>query len=227
MSGRGFLDRWADRKRAARAAEAERKPEAEAERKPDSAAAGSEAAGAEATEIGAATEPARPADEEMSAEELERLPPIEQAQTSADLRPYLQRGVPASLRRAALRRMWSLNPAIRDHVDPALDYAWDFNAGTGGQAVAAAGVARLLGSAVQRAADTAPGPARTGPPPRSAPRDGSEATAEDVQAPAPADQAQPGPAPTTRDAHEEPLQRRRRHGAAAPQPGGSDAARRG
>ncbi|TIY05569.1 MAG: DUF3306 domain-containing protein, partial [Mesorhizobium sp.] len=30
------------------------------------------------------------------------------------------------LKRAALRRMWSLDPAIRDHIGPS-EYAWDFN----------------------------------------------------------------------------------------------------
>jgi hypothetical protein len=35
--------------------------------------------------------------------------------------------VPQILRNAAMRRMWVLDPAIRDYVDPALDYAYDWN----------------------------------------------------------------------------------------------------
>jgi hypothetical protein len=34
--------------------------------------------------------------------------------------------VPEALKLAALRRMWTLDPAIRDYVGPA-EYAWDFN----------------------------------------------------------------------------------------------------
>jgi hypothetical protein len=38
----------------------------------------------------------------------------------------MQAGVPQALRRAALARIWSLDPAIRDFREMA-DYDWDFN----------------------------------------------------------------------------------------------------
>ena len=41
-------------------------------------------------------------------------------------RAFLQRGVPASLTRAALRRAWSADPAIRDFVGLS-ENSWDFN----------------------------------------------------------------------------------------------------
>jgi hypothetical protein len=155
MSERGFLGRWSGRKRAAR--EEERRdteqPADAAAGAPDGRPGAEDAGGPDRDETGAVA-PAgdENGEEPISEEELARLPPVAEAERSADLRPYLRRGVPPELRRAALRRMWSLNPAIRDYVDPALDYAWDFNAPATGQATAAAGVARLLGTAVRDAA---------------------------------------------------------------------------
>jgi len=37
------------------------------------------------------------------------------------------RNVPEHLRNAALRKSWALDPAIRNYVNPALDYAYDWN----------------------------------------------------------------------------------------------------
>ena len=50
----------------------------------------------------------------------------------------MQKGVPEALRNAALRKMWVLDPSIRNYVGEALDYAWDWNApggvpGSGGE----------------------------------------------------------------------------------------------
>jgi hypothetical protein len=39
----------------------------------------------------------------------------------------LQKGVPEHLRNAALRKSWALDPAIRNYVNPALEYAYDWN----------------------------------------------------------------------------------------------------
>jgi hypothetical protein len=44
-----------------------------------------------------------------------------------DLSLFMRSGVPVSLRNAALRRMWALDPAIRDRVGDALEYAYDWN----------------------------------------------------------------------------------------------------
>jgi len=61
-------------------------------------------------------------------EDMLELPPIETLMSASDFRPFMRPGVPDALRLAALRRLWALDPAIRDFVSPALDYAWDWNA---------------------------------------------------------------------------------------------------
>ncbi|MEA2841770.1 MAG: hypothetical protein QOF41_3100 [Methylobacteriaceae bacterium] len=68
-----------------------------------------------------------PALPELTAEELAQLPRIEDLTPETDLTPFLRSGIPAGLRNAALRRMWALDPAIRDSMGDALDYAYDWN----------------------------------------------------------------------------------------------------
>lgn len=63
----------------------------------------------------------------ISEDELAALPSLEEFTPGTDIRPFLRKGVPQPLRNAALRKMWLLTPAIRDHKDPAVDYAWDWN----------------------------------------------------------------------------------------------------
>jgi len=55
------------------------------------------------------------------------LPPIASIGAGSDIRPYLAPGVPQDLTRAALRRAWSTDPAIRDYIDPS-ENSWDFSA---------------------------------------------------------------------------------------------------
>jgi hypothetical protein len=55
------------------------------------------------------------------------LPPIESLEAGSDIRAFLQKNVPPDLTRAALRRAWSADPAIRDFVGLS-ENAWDFNA---------------------------------------------------------------------------------------------------
>jgi len=55
------------------------------------------------------------------------LPPIQSITAETDIRAFLRAGVPAELTRAALRRAWASDPAIRNFVGLA-DYDWDFNA---------------------------------------------------------------------------------------------------
>jgi hypothetical protein len=59
--------------------------------------------------------------------DLSKLPPLESIGANSDITAFLQRGVPASLTRAALRRAWSSDPAIRDFVGLS-ENSWDFNA---------------------------------------------------------------------------------------------------
>ena len=55
------------------------------------------------------------------------LPTIESIGAESDIRAFLEAGVPDDLARAALRRVWSLDPAIRDFVGLS-ENSWDFNA---------------------------------------------------------------------------------------------------
>lgn len=53
------------------------------------------------------------------------LPPIDSITVGTDIRSFLQSGVPATLTRAALRRAWVSDPAIRDFIGIA-ENQWDF-----------------------------------------------------------------------------------------------------
>ena len=53
------------------------------------------------------------------------LPPIESITADSDIRAFLQSGVPADLTKAALRRVWTTDPAIRDFIGIA-ENQWDF-----------------------------------------------------------------------------------------------------
>lgn len=121
MSEEGFLSRWSRRKRAAGAAAASEQPEASASAAP---AAPAPAPASPAPESPGADAPLLPEFDPAS------LPPIESLSAESDFAAFLRKGVPATLQRAALRRAWSLDPAIRDFIGPA-DYAWDYNAPDG------------------------------------------------------------------------------------------------
>lgn len=55
------------------------------------------------------------------------IPELEEIVAGFDMRPFLQKGVPESLKNAALRKLWHCDPAISEFVSPALDYAHDYN----------------------------------------------------------------------------------------------------
>ena len=61
-----------------------------------------------------------------AAQPPEPLPSLDDITADGDLSAFLRSGVPTALKNAAMRKMWSLDPAIRDHVGLA-EYAWDFN----------------------------------------------------------------------------------------------------
>jgi len=111
-----FLSRWSRRKLEARR-EAERPTAApNAERPP-----------------GAAKEPPPPAPEPQETKEpevdLTALPPLDTIESGTDIKAFLQKGVPADLTRAALRRAWTADPAIRDFIGVA-ENQWDFATGS-------------------------------------------------------------------------------------------------
>jgi hypothetical protein len=100
----------------------------------------------------------------------ESLPSIDELTPQSDFSLFLRPGVPAALRSAALRRMWSLDPAIRDFIEVA-DYQWDFNT-AGGLPLGFAGefagdVKKLLAQAIGQ-----PDAAEEPEPPRVALADG-------------------------------------------------------
>lgn len=103
MSRDGFLERWSRRKLA-------EGKEPEAEQPADEPAAVVE-----------------PDEEVLDEEELAKLPSLDSFTVKTDLAPFLRRGVPQALKNAAMRKIWMLDPAVRDHVDFAVDYAWDWN----------------------------------------------------------------------------------------------------
>lgn len=57
--------------------------------------------------------------------DLSQLPSLESITSATDIRAFLTPGVPQDLTRAALRRAWAADPAIRDFVGLA-ENAWDF-----------------------------------------------------------------------------------------------------
>jgi Protein of unknown function (DUF3306) len=58
--------------------------------------------------------------------DLSKLTKVEDLTAESDITQFLQKGVPEALQKLALRRMWSLDPAIRDFVEVA-ENQWDFN----------------------------------------------------------------------------------------------------
>lgn len=63
----------------------------------------------------------------LTSEEIAALPKLEELTAESDITAFLRRGVPTSLRNAALRKIWLLDPAIRDFAGHARDYDYDWN----------------------------------------------------------------------------------------------------
>jgi uncharacterized protein DUF3306 len=122
---KSFLARWSQRKREAK------QPEREAP-------------------VADADVPSTPVAEGDAAPEfdLSTLPKLEDVTETTDITGFLRKGVPEHLRNAALRKSWALDPAIRNYVNPALEYAYDWNTpgGVPGSSEIGAGmdVARLV-----------------------------------------------------------------------------------
>lgn len=191
MSKGSFAGRWSRLKREAEAPAPETEPriEPEAEAEPE-------------------IEP------EISAEEIAALPPVETLEPGADLGPFLRRGVPRALRQAALRRMWTINPAIRDYVDPAREYALDWNAPggvPGGGAVSPSEVAAMLGRLFRPPASAEPAAA-----PPSMPAETLTETPAETPAAPPDAPAAPVVAAPAAPADPSPAAPRPRHGSATP-----------
>jgi hypothetical protein len=68
---------------------------------------------------------AEPGDEDQPSFDPATLPPIDSISAGSNVRDFLQSGVPEELTRAALRRAWTTDPAIRDFIGLA-ENQWDF-----------------------------------------------------------------------------------------------------
>ncbi|MFO1108761.1 MAG: DUF3306 domain-containing protein [Bradyrhizobium sp.] len=99
MSDEEFLKRWSRRKQEAKVAE---------QSPPAAEPAAATASNSPEPEI-----------------DLSKLPTIDSITAATDITEFLRKGIPAELSRAALRRAWAADPAIRDFVGLA-ENAWDF-----------------------------------------------------------------------------------------------------
>ena len=74
--------------------------------------------------------PAEPASDEPGGDALQALidalPKLDELTRESDFTAFLAKGVPAALRDAALRKLWSLDPELGKWSDMA-EYAWDWN----------------------------------------------------------------------------------------------------
>jgi hypothetical protein len=105
-STRRFLERWSRRKRAAE------------NRSPDD---GNLSPEDKETDTNAAAQ----SDANLPAFDPAILPPLESITATSDIRAFLAPGVPEELTRAALRRVWLIDPTIRDFIGTA-ENQWDF-----------------------------------------------------------------------------------------------------
>src|SRR3954465_13740065 len=105
---KGFLTRWSQRKQEAK--QPEPKPDAPTD---------------ESTESSGSSAPQ--GDDVTPEFDLSTLPKLEELTGSTDITAFLRKGVPEHLRNAALQKSWALDPAIRNYVSPALEYAYDWN----------------------------------------------------------------------------------------------------
>lgn len=111
-----FLSRWSRRKR-----EVERETALK-----EGAPKQSQLASDEEAARGLAERDA-PLDEATLAERIAALPSIDDICETTDVTPFMQTWVPNALRTQALRKLWTVDRAVREHVIFA-DYALDYNA---------------------------------------------------------------------------------------------------
>jgi hypothetical protein len=137
-----FLERWSKRKLANADAAAPQQKEIAPPTETEDDSAAPVARGDASNALAAKTED-KPFD-------IASLPSIESIGADTDVTAFLRPGVPADLTRAALRRAWSSDPAIRDFVG-LVENGWDFNdpnAMAGFGPIGADEAARLLAQAM-------------------------------------------------------------------------------
>jgi hypothetical protein len=116
----GFLTRWSRRKREADEAAPETRPSPSDESARPTPTDQDNVVESRAVER-------KPTESKPPEVDLSALPSLDSITATTDIRPFLVPGVPAELTRAALRRAWAADPAIRDFVGLA-ENAWDFTA---------------------------------------------------------------------------------------------------
>ncbi len=115
-----FLSRWSRRK-----LEGEHDADVAQQRPEDPTTVPSPAADATPEQSNETAEP-KP---DEPAFDITKLPSLESITSETDIRLFLQKGVPADLTRAALRRAWTADPAIRDFIEIA-ENQYDFATGS-------------------------------------------------------------------------------------------------
>lgn len=138
--GKDILARWSARKLANRTEPARADTPPEQPRDP-----------AETVESGAVAETQNaPGTPEKPASDLAPLPPLDSIGADSSVAAFLRPDVPPELTRAALRRAWTSDPAIKNFVG-LVESGWDFNdpsAMPGFGAISREEVARLAGQVI-------------------------------------------------------------------------------
>jgi hypothetical protein len=119
--------------------------------------------------------------------DLSSLPKLEELTESTDITAFLKKGVPEHLRNAALRKSWALDPAIRNYVNPALEYAYDWNTPGGvpgnGEIDAGMDIARMVSQIM--GGESSKEPSNPAADPAIEPEGGPEQSAEPASPPKP------------------------------------------
>ena len=135
-----FLTRWSSRKLANRT----RSPSARQDAEPRGASG--------AIENGSVAKTGKDDDaKDTQPFDVAQLPPLDSIGADTDIAAFLHRDVPPELTRAALRRAWTSDPAIKDFVG-LVENGWDFNdpsAMSGFGPISAEEVARLAGKVIE------------------------------------------------------------------------------
>jgi hypothetical protein len=111
----GFLGRWSKRK-------------AHARERPESATPEPRESSADMEARAPAPELNKELKKDVEAFDLSKLPSLDEITSQTSLSDFMRKEVPAALRNAALKKAWALDPVIRDYVNPAMEYAYDWNA---------------------------------------------------------------------------------------------------
>ena len=150
------------------------------------------------------------------------MPRLEELTETTDITAFLKKGVPEHLRNAALRKSWALDPAIRNYVNPALEYAYDWNTPGGvpgnGEIDAGVDIARMVSQIMGGTSELESSPAASAEP-DSLPKPPLDLPVQSLRLGEQTDFAEEDSARTREVAQSEavaPQQLVRRHGTAKP-----------